>query len=709
MASLAHEQDIEAVQRLWTLLAAISGPSEEIERARLITTGLPSLVPCTVSGLILLHEAGRTERLLHKDGESLDSVQTETIFADLEPLVQEAFRGAPLLLAAAVGEIETGRIPPSLEKLGVRTMALVPLMTVHSRMGALVVGREDGASFSKHEQVVLLALAEHAGIGIENLRLAEKQQQQAERLQDLVNERTRELRQSQERHRVLLDINNAIIAHFDKGSLFAAIVQALRQVIFFDRAMITLLDSKRDRLQVFALASSAEEREVLTVGTELPRQDHPFANVLSEKCHFIRRDLANEYRTGHEEAIFQVGIRSYIGVPLVRKLEAFGVLSIGSRTPNRYSEADAEFLTAIGHQVALAIDNTLAYEEIAHLKARLEQENVYLQEEIRTEIGYTALVGQSPALRNVLRQVDMVAPTDASVIILGESGTGKELIAREIHNRSRRRDKPLIRANCASIPRELYESEFFGHVKGAFTGAIRDRAGRFELADGGTLFLDEVGEIPLELQSKLLRVLQEQQYERVGDEQTRQVDVRVIAATNRDLKQDVERRRFRQDLYYRLNVFPIEVAPLRRRKEDIPLLAEHFLALASKKLNCPQPRLTQAHVINLQGYDWPGNVRELHNVIERAVITSRGGSLHLDLPVTEIPVECPPSVVARTAGEGEVVPDIEMQRRERENLLSALQQSKWKIYGAGGAAELLGIKPTTLLSRMRKMGLKKPT
>ncbi|HBH79233.1 MAG TPA: hydrogenase, partial [Nitrospira sp.] len=288
-------------------------------------------------------------------------------------------------------------------------------------------------------------------------------------------------------------------------------------------------------------------------------------------------------------------------------------------------------------------------------------------------------------------------------------GTGKELVAREIHKRSRRQDQPLIRVNCASISRELYESEFFGHMRGAFTGAVKDRAGRFELADGGTLFLDEVGEIPLELQSKLLRVLQERQFERIGDERTRQVDVRVIAASNRDLKTEVEAGRFRQDLYYRLNVFPIDMAPLRRRKEDIPLLVEHFLKLAARKFNCPRPRLVQAHLINLQSHHWPGNVRELQNIIERAVITSRGGSLHLDLPVTEIPVDCPPAVSASIADERQVVPDIEMQRRERDNLLSALQQSKWKVYGAGGAAELLGIKPTTLLSRMRTMGIKKPS
>ena len=272
-----------------------------------------------------------------------------------------------------------------------------------------------------------------------------------------------------------------------------------------------------------------------------------------------------------------------------------------------------------------------------------------------------------------------------------------------------RQARPLIRVNCASIPKELYESEFFGHVKGAFTGALKDRAGRFELADEGTLFLDEVGEIPLELQNKLLRVLQEQQYERVGDDRTRQVDVRIIAATNRDLRQEVETGRFRKDLYYRLNVYPIEVPPLRSRKEDIPLLASHLLDLAARKFNCGQLGLTQAHAVTLQGYDWPGNVRELQNVIERAVITSRGNALHFDLPdLVQAPESFRPLTQTPTAtNEMDVIPETEKPHRERENILAALRRCNWKVGGTGGAAELLGIKPTTLHSRIKKMGLKK--
>jgi len=402
-------------------------------------------------------------------------------------------------------------------------------------------------------------------------------------------------------------------------------------------------------------------------------------------------------------------IRGFHGQPIIYKGEVLGVLAVFSRTP--VADEAPVWLRMIADHVAVAIANTRALREIERLQAQLELENTYLREEVLEAQAFGDIVGQSPALHAVLRQIELVAPTDAGVLILGESGTGKELVAREIHKRSLRNKKPMVRVNCASIPRELYESEFFGHVRGAFTGAFKDRAGRFEVADGGTLFLDEVGEIPLDLQSKLLRVLQEQQYERVGEEKTRQVNVRVIAATNRDLKKEVEAGRFRQDLFYRLNVFPIEVAPIRERKEDIPVLAANFLDMAAKKLNCSQsPRLTQAHVIKLQNYDWPGNARELQNVLERAIILSRCGNLQIEVP--QASGIASPLTSSRTRSvrspKGEVIPESEMRRQERDNILAALEQTNWKVYGSGGTAELLQIKPTTLVSRMQKMGLKKP-
>ena len=344
----------------------------------------------------------------------------------------------------------------------------------------------------------------------------------------------------------------------------------------------------------------------------------------------------------------------------------------------------------------------------------------YLLEAIRDVIGrpngkgpraesFGKIIGQSGACRRIISQVEVVAPTDATVLILGETGTGKELIAREIHQRSRRNDKPLVRVNCTSIPRELFESEFFGHAKGAFTGAIKDRAGRFEIAAGGTLFLDEVGEIPLELQSKLLRVLQEKCYERVGEDRTRQTDVRITAATNRDLKKDIGAGHFREDLYYRLNVFPLQVPPLRERKGDITLLATHFVELLVKELGCPKPRLTRAGIEALESYEWPGNIRELRNVIERAAIFARGGALEFDLPVTGASVD--PTSFGPQYSDGldpEYLTESEMRRRERENLLAILQKTGWRIKGSDGAAELLGVKATTLVARIKKMGFNRP-
>ncbi|MEQ6329541.1 sigma 54-interacting transcriptional regulator [Pseudomonas chengduensis] len=343
-----------------------------------------------------------------------------------------------------------------------------------------------------------------------------------------------------------------------------------------------------------------------------------------------------------------------------------------------------------------------ALSEVQQLKQRLELENAYLQEEIRGEYAQHDLVGRSAAMQQVIHQIELVAPTGANVLITGESGTGKELIARAIHDNSGRSRRPLIRVNCAAVPRELFESEFFGHIRGAFTGALNDRVGRFELADGGTLFLDEVGEIPLELQSKLLRVLQEQQLERVGDTRTRQVDVRVIAATNRDLRQEVRAGRFREDLYFRLNVFPIESAPLRQRPEDIPPLAQHFLSRACRQLNRPEPSLRLADIQRLQAYSWPGNIRELENLIERAVIISPGTRLRLDLP-NDSGNDAPSQ--PQVEQEMRIFTQGEQRRQMRENLIAALKACAGRISGKDGAARLLELKPTTLRSRLESFAI----
>jgi formate hydrogenlyase transcriptional activator len=346
-----------------------------------------------------------------------------------------------------------------------------------------------------------------------------------------------------------------------------------------------------------------------------------------------------------------------------------------------------------------------ALQEVQQLRKRLELENAYLQEQIRLDANHRGIIGRSAAIEKILSQIELVAPTDASVLITGESGTGKELIARAIHEAGNRSHRPLIQVNCAAVPRELFESEFFGHARGAFAGALKDRTGRFELADGCTLFLDEVGEIPIELQSKLLRVLQEGQFERVGEERTRKVNVRVIAATNRDLKSEVRRGRFREDLYFRLNVFPMEIVPLRERADDVPLLALHFLRGASKKLKAGELRLTEGDARRLSQYAWPGNVRELQNVIERATILARNGRVRIDLPESNAPVSTARRATA-SAGKPSLLTDEDRRDRDRVNILAALEACGGKVFGRGGAAEMLDVKPTTLASRIKSLGIR---
>ncbi len=395
------------------------------------------------------------------------------------------------------------------------------------------------------------------------------------------------------------------------------------------------------------------------------------------------------------------GIRGFAGQPMIHQGEVLGVFAVFARQP--MADEDMGWLRMIADHAAAAIATARAFSEVETLRKRLELENEFLREEAVGAAAFGELIGQSAALEAVTRQIDLVAPTDSAVLILGESGTGKELVAREIHLRSRRSNRPLIKVNCAAVHRELYESEFFGHAKGAFTGAFRDRVGRFEMAEGGTLFLDEIGEIPLELQAKLLRVLQEGELERVGEERTRRVNTRIVAATNRDLRKEAEAGRFRQDLYYRLTVFPIEVPPLRNRKDDIPLLVEGFLETTSRRVGRSKPTLTLAAVQRLQQYDWPGNVRELQHVVERAVITSPKSRLIIELPST---TKSHKHTVASSACDEIVRTDAQIRQIEADNIKAALRITDGKVAGAEGAAELLGIKPTTLSSRIKSLGIK---
>lgn len=398
------------------------------------------------------------------------------------------------------------------------------------------------------------------------------------------------------------------------------------------------------------------------------------------------------------------GLASFAGHPLLFRGESLGVLAVFRRAPS--DDSCFAWLRTMANAAAVAIANARAFEQNESLRHQLEQERDYLREEVESTGAFGEILGRSPALERVMHQVQMVAATEANVLVLGESGVGKELVARAIHQRSPRAKKPLVKVNCGSIPHELFESEFFGHVRGSFTGAVRDRVGRFQLADGGTLFLDEVGEIPLDLQSKLLRVLQEGEFERVGDEQTRRVNVRVVAATNRNLRQEVDAGRFRLDLYYRLGVFPLEVPPLRDRRDDIPELVAHFIRQACLRFHIAPPSTPQREIERAQRYPWPGNVRELQNVVERAVIVSHGGKLTFDLPETGKPL-AKPTPQPRVESPGIVIPEHEWRERERANLLNALRQAHHRVSGKGGAADLLGINPGTLASRLKVLGIRK--
>ncbi len=419
---------------------------------------------------------------------------------------------------------------------------------------------------------------------------------------------------------------------------------------------------------------------------------------------FNNIDKNTEWLRDSEWAIKEK-VTSFAGQPLIFRKEILGVLAIFSRAA--LNESHLKLLRTFADNAAAAISNARAFEKIEQLHQQLELENEYLRDEVRDEYSFDKIVGQSTTLRNVFQQITLVAPTDATVLIHGESGTGKELIALSIHQRSKRNKRPLIKVNCASIPRELFESEFFGHVKGAFTGAVKDRIGRFQLADGGTLFLDEVGEIPIEMQSKLLRVLQEGEYERIGDEKTCSVNVRIVAATNRDLKKDVESKKFREDLYFRLNVFPLEIVPLRNRNEDIPLLAKHFLDQSCRRLGISQLQLKKKHVLQLQNYNWPGNIRELQNIIERGVILSMGKELQLDLP--ESGASNPSQNPNDDGLSDKIITYPGLKQLEKNNIVAALNKTGWQIGGRGGAAEILETKPTTLASRMKALGIQKQT
>jgi formate hydrogenlyase transcriptional activator len=519
------------------------------------------------------------------------------------------------------------------------------------------------------------------------------------------------LRKSEERNRSLLEVNNAIITNLSQEALLRSISEALHRVIAFDRCAITLYQPERDSFLFLAVEGELSSNYFRT-GLEIPRSETSIGWVFNHRQPLLRRDLKRESHYANERRLCAEGIQSTCVVPLAFQGKCIGALSVVSRKCDQYSDQAAAFLQDAANQVTLAIQNMQSYQEINNLKARLENENVYLREEILTEHNFEEIIGNSPALLKSLHAVAQVAPTEATVLICGETGTGKELVARAIHSRSGRNGRALVNVNCSAISAGLVESELFGHMKGAFTGAIDRRIGRFELAHGGTIFLDEIGELSLETQVKLLRVLQEHEFEPVGSSIPLRVDVRVIAATNRDLREAVESGRFRSDLFYRLNVFPIGLPPLRDRRSDIPQLVTFYIARFSKRLGKKIDGVSRESMQNLMNYPWPGNIRELQNVIERAVILATDPTLRLDRQLMPI---VPPAtggelLEMNTQDDQHAILEsspriLTLDEAERNHILAALKLTDGVIDGPKGAAKVLNIHPNTLRHRMKKLSI----
>jgi len=500
-----------------------------------------------------------------------------------------------------------------------------------------------------------------------------------------------ELEHEKDRLKLLLDMTNTLVSNLELRDLLRAISASIRQDMHCDSVGVWLPDP--DRCQLRQLAQDfPESKGFVTEDLLHPIEGSEVGTVFKTGKPFVLRtqaDVTSEWGTSAVRAEF---FKSGCVLPLISRNRTLGVLGLCSRVEHAFSPEDVDFLMRAAGQVAIAVENALAYREIAELKDKLAQEKLYLEEEIRSEADFEGIVGQSSALRQVLQMVETVATSDSTVLLLGETGTGKELVARATHDRSRRKDRTFVKLNCAAIPTGLLESELFGHERGAFTGAVTQKIGRLELADQGTLFLDEVGDIPLELQPKLLRVLQEGEFERLGSTRTKKVDVRLVAATNRDLDRMIEEKQFRSDLYYRLNVFPIRVPPLRERPEDIPLLVRYFSQKYARRMEKRIESIPAAAMRKLARWRWPGNVRELQNLVERAVILTRSSTLAISVPEL-------------ANGGGNLAPARAGNGEEQDRIVRILKETKGRVGGQNGAAARLGLKRTTLLTRMKKMGI----
>src|SRR3989475_5628307 len=496
---------------------------------------------------------------------------------------------------------------------GIHSLCVVPVTTALRKLGALAFGSRTAAAYSEIDVIFLQEVARQVAVAVDNALNFE----QAQSVQ-------RQLKEERDRLSLLLEVNNTVVSALDLHELLNAVSASLRRLVPHEYASLSLYDPETQRLQIHALDFPVS-KGLLQEGLSVPIDGTPTGRALTTRQPvFITRSDIAQFGSDIAQRILAEGLKSAYCLPLISHGRPLGTLVVASLKDENFPKKDAELLQHIANQIAIAVENSLAFRQVVDRANKLTEEKLYLQDEIRTEYNFEEIIGESLALKRILEQLQTVAPTDSTVLILGETGTGKELIARAIHNLSGRRERTLVKVNCAAIPTGLLESELFGHEKGAFTGAIGQRVGRFELAHRGTLFLDEVGDIPPELQPKLLRVLQEQEFERLGSSRTIRVDIRVVAATNSDLTQMVAEKKFRSDLYYRLNVFPIALPPLRERPEDIPLLVHFFVEIFGRRMKKPIDRIPSETMASLTSYSWPGNIRELQNLIERAVILSHG-------------------------------------------------------------------------------------
>jgi formate hydrogenlyase transcriptional activator len=599
----------------------------------------------------------------------------------------------PLVTSLESHDTRFSKLQEVLKKYGVHCLCTLPLTTAHSKVGTLTFGSKTPDVYTAEEVCFLSVVAEQIALAFDNALLFDAAQASQQQL----------LKKS-ERVGLLLELTNHVVSNLEFRDVLRAVVASTRRVMGCDGVGICLPDTDNISLRIYAMDFPLKDESVHE--ESLVPIDEDVAGTVFRTGKLWCGSIQEARRLGMKYTLHaEVGTLCIL--PLVSRGRVLGTFGVVKYQDNAFT-GDIAFLSQIANQVAIAVENALAFGQIRELKEKLSQEKLYLEDEIRSEMNFAQIIGNSASLRRVLKHVETVAPTDSTVLIYGETGTGKELIARGIHDLSPRQSKPFVKLNCAAIPAGLLESELFGHERGAFTGAIAQRIGRFEVANGGTILLDEIGEIPLELQTKLLRVLQEREFERLGSSRTLRTDARLIAATNRDLEAMVAEQKFRSDLFFRLNVFPVYVPPLRERQGDIPLLVRHFTQQFSRRMRKVIETIPSAAMDALNRYHWPGNIRELQNVIERAVIISTGPALNIDVSDLKFPKSSPPAEQSASPAPANGALHYVLEETERQQILKALKESNWVVAGPNGAAAHLGMKRSTLQLRMHKLGIARP-